>query len=148
MTTSITNYLLTYIIIFQNFENMIIEQHENTQLTWDRTYHKLPKYSVSIGNNLLFFSAFEILYLKAEGNYTHIFLANKGSVVSARLLKDIEQLLDSKIFIRVHHSSIVNINQIKKINCDVNTSIEMNNRDIIHVSRRKKSELLDNLIKM
>ncbi len=53
----------------------------------------------------------EILFLKADSNYTTIHTKN-GSYVYATVLKKIEVFLQSKYFLRIHRSYVVNINLV------------------------------------
>ncbi len=56
----------------------------------------------------------EILYCKAEGNYTRIYTIDREYVVT-KVLRYIESLLPPDIFLRIHKSFIVNKNHILKI---------------------------------
>ncbi len=56
-----------------------------------------------------------IVYCEANNNYTHIFLKGKNKIVACRSLKDMEeQLQDFKSFLRVHHSYLVNLNEVTR----------------------------------
>jgi DNA-binding LytR/AlgR family response regulator len=56
----------------------------------------------------------EILYVQALQNYVTIFTA-KGKYVTLLSLKNVEEKLDGKFFIRVHKSFIVSISKIEAI---------------------------------
>lgn len=53
----------------------------------------------------------EILFLKADSNYTTIHTKN-GSYLYATVLKKIEVFLPSKYFLRIHRSYVININLV------------------------------------
>jgi two-component system, LytTR family, response regulator len=54
-----------------------------------------------------------ILYCNAEGAYTKaVFSDKKHSLLNSRTFGDIETMLPPEIFIRIHHSTIVNINAV------------------------------------
>jgi two-component system LytT family response regulator len=53
-----------------------------------------------------------ILYCTAEGAYTKVYLTEKRSLLISRTLGDIEEMLPPEIFIRIHHSTIVNLNAV------------------------------------
>ena len=57
----------------------------------------------------------DILYCKADGRYTRIFIGKDRSILASRLLKDIESSLSGKIFCRIHHSYLINLTHIKGI---------------------------------
>jgi two-component system LytT family response regulator len=56
-----------------------------------------------------------VIRCEADDNYTHLFLKNKSKIVACRTLKEMEeQLQDFDFFVRVHHSHLVNLNEISK----------------------------------
>jgi two-component system LytT family response regulator len=57
----------------------------------------------------------DILYCKADGRYTRIFIGKDRSIMTSRLLKDIESALSSRHFCRIHHSYLINLNHITGI---------------------------------
>jgi len=57
----------------------------------------------------------DILYCKADGRYTHIYTSNDKSILTSRLLKEIEEALSKRNFFRIHHSYLINLNHITGI---------------------------------
>jgi two-component system, LytTR family, response regulator len=92
---------------------------------------------------LLFLPVKEILYLISEGNYTSIFLENKQKIVSSRNLGDYETLLDNLHFFRIHHSTIINLSQIREYLKGEGGSVILSDGTELDVSKRKKKEFLD-----
>jgi len=84
----------------------------------------------------------EILYCKADDNYTHIFLHDKKKLVS-KTLKYFENILSSNGFARVHKSYLVNVNAIVKYNRGKGGSVVLSNGKEIMVSSSRKKELLE-----
>ncbi len=86
-----------------------------------------------------------ILYCTAEGAYTKIYFNNKRSVLVSRILGDIEEMLPSELFLRIHHSTIVNINSITQyVRTDGGYVVMINNEKLM-VSKARKDELLARL---
>jgi DNA-binding LytR/AlgR family response regulator len=56
----------------------------------------------------------DILYIEADRNYSRIFACNKEYLLSVTL-KAIEEKLSANIFIRIHRSYLININQIEEV---------------------------------
>lgn len=84
----------------------------------------------------------DILYCKADDNYTEIYLnSNKRKVVS-KTLKYFEEALNGSSFARVHKSYLVNVNQITKYIKGKGGSVLLSNGKEIMVSASKKSDLL------
>lgn len=84
----------------------------------------------------------DILYCKADDNYTEIYLnTNKKKLVS-KTLKYFEDALNDTNFARVHKSYLVNVNEIVKYVKGKGGSVVLSNGKEIIVSASKKSELL------
>jgi two-component system LytT family response regulator len=88
----------------------------------------------------------QIITCRADGNYTVLLLKNKQKIVVSRTLKDIEELLEEYPFIRVHHSHMVNINEIHKYVRGEGGLVEMSDGSTVDVSRSRKEELLKKLL--
>ncbi len=77
----------------------------------------------SITNNIRFFKTGKAIYkidlsaidyVLAYGNYSKLYMATKQLVVGVPL-KDIEEKLGEKEFVRIHRSCIVSIRKIEKV---------------------------------
>ncbi|NMH87587.1 LytR/AlgR family response regulator transcription factor [Flavivirga algicola] len=84
----------------------------------------------------------DILYCKADDNYTEIYLnTNKKKLVS-KTLKYFEEALNNASFARVHKSYLVNVNEVVKYVKGKGGSVVLSNGKEIMVSASKKSDLL------
>ncbi len=84
----------------------------------------------------------EIYYCESDGGYTHFFLTNGKAVLISKTLKEVEEVLESKGFCRVHHGFLINVRYVQKyIRGDGGEVIMANNKNI-PVSRNKKQEFL------
>ncbi len=83
----------------------------------------------------------EILYCKADDNYTEIYLENKKLLVS-KTLKYFEAILASYSFARIHKSYLVNVNEITKYRKGKGGSVVVSNGKELLVSASKKKDLL------
>ena len=70
---------------------------------------------LTVGTEAIFIRFKDIKLIKANGNYTETFLANGKTQLIPKLLKEWEMLLSEEQFIRIHRSTIVNIDYITKI---------------------------------
>jgi two-component system, LytTR family, response regulator len=86
----------------------------------------------------------EIIRLQAESNYTHIFLTGNRTFVSAKTLKEYDEMLTGRHFLRVHKSHLVNIIHIQTY--DRSGTLELSDGSVVEVARRKK-ELLQQALK-
>jgi two-component system LytT family response regulator len=81
----------------------------------------------------------EIIRLQAESNYTHIFLKGHKTFVSAKTLKEYDELLQGHHFLRVHKSHLVNPAHIDSY--DKSGILNMSDGSKVEVARRKKEFL-------
>ncbi len=89
----------------------------------------------------------EICYVQASRGYSEIVTINNQRMLSSKTLSDYEELLSAfPYFLRVNKSIIVNINFIKDYTKGSDCFITLKNRDdIIEVSRRKKTDIIQYL---
>lgn len=88
----------------------------------------------------------EIVRCEADRNYTRFFLNNKKTILVSGGLKEYEELLKPHHFIRPHHSHVVNLNYITKLEKKNNILILKDGSEV-PVSIRKHPELADILSK-
>ncbi len=86
-----------------------------------------------------------IISCESDSNYTIVFLKNKQKIVVSRTLKDIEEILEDYPFFRIHHSYLVNINEINKYVKGEGGYVVMSDGSVVDVSRSKKEFLLKRL---
>ena len=80
---------------------------------------------------------------EADDNYTYLYLKNKNKIVACRTLKEIEeQLQDFDFFVRVHHSHLVNLNEVTKYIRGEGGYLVMSDGATVNVSRRRKDSLM------
>jgi two-component system LytT family response regulator len=83
----------------------------------------------------------DILYCKADDNYTEIYLENKKLLVS-KTLKYFEEALSDYPFARIHKSYLVNVNEVIKYRKGKGGSVIVSNGKELLVSASKKKQLL------
>ena len=84
----------------------------------------------------------DIVYCKADDNYTHIFLKNKQKKLVSKTLKYFEDILKENGFARIHKSYLVNVNAIINYKKGKGGTITLENGKELSVSASKKGELL------
>ncbi|MBS1948303.1 MAG: response regulator transcription factor [Bacteroidetes bacterium] len=88
----------------------------------------------------------QILRCEADDNYTHFYLTTRAHITACRSLKEIEeQLRDFESFVRVHHSYLVNMNEISKYVKGEGGYLIMSDGSTVDVSRSRKEMLLKKL---
>lgn len=91
---------------------------------------------------LQFIETDSIIYLEAQSNYTCFYLLNNGKITVTKTLKEYEEMLPSSIFIRIHHSYIINKNLVDKYIKGDGGQVVMQNGVVLDVARRKKEEFI------
>jgi two-component system LytT family response regulator len=86
-----------------------------------------------------------IISCAADSNYTNLLLKNKQKIVASRTLKEIEEMLEDYSFARVHHSSLVNLNEVEKYIKGEGGYLLMSDGTTVDVSRSRKEMLLKKL---
>jgi two-component system LytT family response regulator len=86
-----------------------------------------------------------ILFCKADGSYTEVYLIDGRVITTSRLLKSFEELLPNETFFRIHRSYLVNLNLIKRFNKSEGFQVIMENNIVLDVSERNKKELVEKL---
>lgn len=87
----------------------------------------------------------KILFCKADGSYTEVYLIDGRVITTSRLLKSFEELLPNETFFRIHRSYLVNLNLIKRFNKSEGFQVIMENNIVLDVSERNKKELVEKL---
>jgi two-component system, LytTR family, response regulator len=117
-------------MLFSNLKNL------------SQPFHKI---SVTTLEGVIFINTNDILYCEATGSYTILYLRNGEKLTTSRPLKDFEELLHEHSFFRIHHSYLININEMKRyVKGDGGFAIMSNNTEL-PVSKRKKEEFLKKL---
>jgi two-component system LytT family response regulator len=91
---------------------------------------------------LQFVEVNDIIYLEAESNYTIIYIKPSQKITVSKTLKDFEEMLPHTIFIRIHHSYIINKNHVQKYLKGEGGRVIMSNSKTLDVARRKKEEFM------
>lgn len=110
-------------------------------MRYQKTHKSLAtKISIKSNGDYHFINPNDIIYLKADNNTTDFYLKN-GKVISAfKTLKHFEQLLPFYFF-RIHHSYLINIDFVSRINLGKCNCYLNNNEIILPFSRTYKDNI-------
>jgi len=106
----------------------------------DNYENKLPKtINIPTTSGYQFIKIETIMYIKADGSYTHIFTTNEKPITVSKNLKYFESALDGySMFIRVHRGYLINVYQMKKFDKQNRGEIIMNDGAIIDLARERR----------
>lgn len=85
----------------------------------------------------------QIKYIRADGSYSTIYSANGKNIFTSKKLGDYNDLLSTDFF-RIHHSIIVNMNFVDRIDRK-SMSIILKDETKLPLSRRRKKDFKDAL---
>jgi len=105
----------------------------------------LQKIAIPTMEGFQLLAADSIVSCESDSNYTRIYLKDKRKLMAARGLKEMEEILDAYPFIRIHHSHIVNINEVERYVKGEGGYLIMSDGSTINVSRSRKDLLLKRL---
>lgn len=147
---SALDYLLKPIDVeeFQKAVQKALQQApmQDTQLDMARTIQlsdAVPdRLAISSQDGLQIIDTNEIVHCESESNYTKIYLRNNQKILVSRTLKDLEELLDSEQFFRLHHSHLVNLRSVRRYLRGEGGEVVLENGANVPVARSKKEEFL------
>lgn len=84
-----------------------------------------------------------VTYISAEDNYVKVNYENGNYKLERITLKNLEKMLDDKVFVKTHRSFLVNMNYIT----DFNGNHLLLNGESIPVSVRRKVEVMNKIIR-
>jgi len=84
----------------------------------------------------------DVICCVAESNYTRIHLADGKKIIASKTLKEFETILHKPNFFRIHHSYLINLDHIQRINKADGCIVELPHNIQLDVARSKKDELL------
>jgi len=103
-------------------------------------FHKI---AVPTSEGFELIPAEEVIYCEADDNYTRFLLKNNKKIIACRTLKEVEeQLQDFSSFLRVHHSYVVNLNEVNKYIRGDGGYLIMSDGATVNVSRSRKEALM------
>jgi two-component system, LytTR family, response regulator len=100
------------------------------------------KIAVPTTDGLIFLQVNEIIRCEASGAYTHIYKSDKKKLVVSRRMSEYEELLPSSIFLRIHHSHIINLDQVIRYHRGRGGIVEMSDGAMLELATRRKDEFL------
>lgn len=103
---------------------------------------QIQRIAIPSMEGLQFVEINDIIYLEAISNYTVIYLQSSPKLTISKTLKDFEELLPGQLFLRIHHSHLINKKHIQKYIKGDGGQVLMSNGQLLDVARRKKEEFM------
>ena len=90
----------------------------------------------------VFVAMSDIIRFESSSGYTYVFTRNGEKYISAKNIKEFEDLLSESIFFRIHNSHIINLNAVKKYHRGRGGYVEMIDGSMIEVAIRRREEFM------
>lgn len=103
------------------------------------------KISLPSSNGIIYIEKEDILYVRAQGSYAEVKLNSGKIILVSKNLKYIEALLPKEIFMRIHRSTLININEVKEFSRSEGGIVILDSGEGFNVSADCKDELLSRL---
>ncbi len=118
---------------------MLIEKLQHSEKTF-------AKIAVPTNEGFELIPTDNVIRCEADDNYTTLYLKNNSKIIVCKTLREIEeQFQDFHFFIRVHHSYMVNLNEVIKYIRGEGGYLVMSDGSTVNVSRSRKETLLQRL---
>jgi len=105
--------------------------------------NEIRKISLPNGQGYSLISIDDIIHIEADSNYSIFYLVNNEKITVSKVLKEYEEILPEHQFVRIHKSSIVNLNYLREYNSKNGLEVILENGDKIAVSRRRASDFAE-----
>ncbi len=137
----------------QKFDNLYHQNAEDETPHEQNTDVKLKaqdKLLIKVNGKTEVINVDDIVCITAQAQYSYVYLTGGRKVLSRKLLKQWENQLPDSIFMRVHRSSIINLNMMDKLDAWHNRSyiVKLKNfNEAIIISQRFAKKIRSKFIK-
>lgn len=118
-------------------------QIEHLKRQFESKKNMPDKFALPYQNGVTFVSLTDILYCEADGNYTKVEIITGQHYVISRTLREIQEMLEERNFLRIHRQYIVNLDYIKKYVKGEGNYLVLQNDLTIPISRSHKERLIE-----
>jgi two-component system LytT family response regulator len=125
--------------------NKTDNQAMDALMDYIKSQKQLNKISISTEKGIHFIDTVEVLYCLSTGPYTVFYLKGGQELVCSKSIGEYEKMLEDKGFYRIHNSSLINVEHLKRFVRTDGGYVEMSDGKTLTVSRRKKDEFLSYL---
>jgi len=129
----------------KNFYQGLLEQQLQIHHQYRQSAGQFNKIALPVSTGLEFVNQEDIIRIEGENMYSTFYLRNGNKIMISRTLKDVERMVGQWHFVRVHKSSIINLNHASKYMKGEGGRVLLSDGTAIDVSRRNKSDFLNRI---
>ena len=104
--------------------------------------HYPQKLAVPAQGGITFVELKNIVYCESDSNYTKLVLSNGKHYLLSKTLRDVQDFLEERNFLRVHRQYLINLDHIQMYKKGEGNYLVMSNEVTIPVGRQQKERLL------
>lgn len=125
------------------------DKDKNFELLLQNLQSSTGKHKIALptSDGLTFINVNDIIRCQADGSYTHFFFKDRKKILVSKKIKEYEELLSPYNFVRVHHSHLVNLDEVTKYVRGDGGYVVMSDGETVYVSKRKKEDFMSALNK-
>lgn len=106
---------------------------------------ELNRIALPTAEGLELYNLKDIVFVEADRSYCKFFLSDKRKIVVSKAMKEFESILEAANFLRVHKSSMVNIDHIRKYLRGKGGSLVMSDGSLVNIAVRKKELVMKHI---
>ena len=153
---SALDYLLKP-VEFEKLQEAVAKAERNLQLknfgqrldcymqTLEKIDPSLQKIALPAKKRVVLVPLSDIIRCEANRGYTLFIIKNMEKIISSKNIKEYEELLPANLFLRIHHSHLVNYLFIRGYHYGRGGKVEMEDGALVEVSPRQKNKLLERI---
>jgi two-component system LytT family response regulator len=100
------------------------------------------KIAVPFQNGVVFVELKELVYCEADSNYTKLILTSGKSYLLSKTLREVQEVLEERNFLRVHRQYLINLDHIKMYHKGDGSYLVMTGDVSVPVARNQKDRLV------
>ncbi len=107
--------------------------------------HSFAKGRIALphASGMVFVDTKQIIYCESDSNYTRFHLEGGEQYIVSKTLGDVQDVLETRDFVRVHRQFMVNLEHIQKLVKGEGTYLLLTNGVSIPVARQQKNRLME-----
>ena len=106
------------------------------------THQLTDKIAVPYQQGVIFLPVNEIIYCESDSNYTNVIATQNRHFLLTRTLREVQEVLEERNFLRVHRQYVINLDHIKLFMKGEGAYLVMTNDVSIPVARNQKEKLV------
>jgi two-component system, LytTR family, response regulator len=120
-----------------------IDQRQLELLRYQLKEGQYPsKIAVPFQTGVVFVELKELIYCEADSNYTKLFLSTGKNYLLSKTLREVQEVLEERNFLRVHRQYLINLDHIKLYHKGDGSYVVMTGEVSIPVAKNQKDRLV------